>query len=173
MNLFGMTRREPMNSDEKYFKFEKKCMIIPNSEGKKGKKIVCGLVYANWCGHCLSLKPEWVKMVKNINQKVKKNQYIEPIFVPFEQSKIDLLREFNEKNSQYLDNKSISYNGFPTVFKINNGKISYYDGKREANSMEKWFMAENMKKSTDHMRTKHKKMKQRTIKNRTRNQRSP
>lgn len=173
MDLFGMTRREPMNSDEKYFKIEQKCMIIPNTIGNKGNKIVCGLVYANWCGHCVALKPEWIKMVKTIKQKVKKNQYNKPIFLPFEQSKIDLLREFNEKNSQYLDNKSVTYSGFPTLFKIHNGTISYYNGKRDANSMEKWFMLENTKKPKDNMKTKHKKMRQRTIKNRTRNQRSP
>ena len=171
MDLFGMMRREPKNSDEKYFKIEQKCMIIPHTKEKKGNKIVCGLVYANWCGHCLSLKPEWVKMVKNIKQKVNKNQYNEPIFVPFEQSKIELLREFNEKNAQYLDNKTVTYSGFPTLFKIHNGIISYYDGQREANSMEKWFMEENTKRSKEHMKTKHKKMKRRTTKNRTRNQR--
>lgn len=176
MDLFGMARREPGNSDQKYFVFEQKCMIIPDKKGKSGKKVVCGLVYANWCGHCVALKPEWVKMVKSIKEKVSKNKYDEPIFVPFEQSKIELLQDFNTKNSQYLDNKSITYSGFPTLFKIHDGKITYYNGPRQSDAMEKWFMSNSYLKkpvTTNIMRTKtnhgKKHKKSRTSKNRTRN----
>lgn len=165
LGMMGRPQREPM--DDKIFEFDRKCIVIPPSKGRKGKKVVCGLVYANWCGHCVALKPKWIQMTKNIRNKIRKNQYYEPMFAPFEDSKMDLLREFNEKNSDYLDKEMVKYSGYPTLFKIQNGTISYYDGKPETEPMERWYMSESLRKSVPlRTRTKHKKKK---INNRTRN----
>ena len=173
MDLFGMMRdqqREPVDIDSKIFTFDKKCIVIPQAKGRKGKKVVCGLVFANWCGHCNTLKPKWAQMYKNIRHKVKKNQYYEPMFAPFEEGKVEVLREFNQRNAPYLDNETVQYSGYPTLFKIANGKISYYEGERETEPMERWFMSESMRKGTSRRtRTKHRK--QKPMNNRTRNSR--
>ena len=141
MSVFDMFRNEePMNDG--IFKFDEKNMVISDKQNGKGKKVVCGLIYADWCGHCRMLKPEWAKMYNSINGKLD-SHYNEPIFAPFKDSDKDLLHKFNEKNAQYLAKKKIKYSAFPTLFKIAKGKITYYDGKREAEAMEKWYMAEN------------------------------
>ena len=38
------------------------------------KKILIGKVYANWCGHCQHLKPEWLKMKKELKSKMGKKE---------------------------------------------------------------------------------------------------
>ena len=168
MDFFGMMgkeEREPMG--DKILVFDRKCIVIPHAKGRKGKKVVCGLVYADWCGHCSTLIPKWIQMVKNIRKKVQKNQYYEPMLAPIEDSKMDLLREFNEKNTDYLDKKTIQFSGYPTIFKIQNGTISYYDGERETEPMERWYMSDSLRKSVPlRNRSKHKKKR---INNRTRN----
>jgi len=175
MDLFNMMRRKSTTTDPdaKYFVFDKRNIVIPNKKGRSGKKMVCGLIFAEWCGHCSSLKPEWISMVKSIAPKVKTKEYEEPIFAPFEHGSIDVLNEFNQKNSQYLDKKSVTYSGFPTIFKIQQGKISYYEGERSAGAMEKWFMSDNKPKVVRGLRatkgTHKKRIRRRSINNRTRN----
>ena len=165
MDLFGIMRRSPpvasMDNEDKMFTFERKCIVIPPAKGRRGKKIVCGLVYANWCGHCAALKPKWAQMYKNIHAKVRKNKYYDPLFASFEDTNLDLLREFNEKNADYLDNQSVEHSGYPTLFKIQDGKISYYNGEREPEPMERWFMMGNVRKPNTRS---NKKKKRRTIK---------
>lgn len=160
MNFFGMGTGTgagtdmPSHGDEKIFTFDRKCMVIPSAKGHPGKRIVCGLGFASWCGHCDTLKPKWVQMHNNIRAKVKKHQYHEPVFAPFEDSNMDLLREFNQKNADYLDNETVNISAYPTIFKIHRGKISYYDGEREPEPMERWFMSESVVKAKKSKKTK-------------------
>jgi thiol-disulfide isomerase/thioredoxin len=171
MDFFGIGKK-PLNPDAKYFEIKEECMTIQDKRFKKGKKVVCGLVFANWCGHCMMLKPKWRQMVDNIRKKVKSNVYHEPMFLPFEDSKLDKLREFNENNAVYLNGEKVSHEGFPTLFKIDNGKIEYYTGSREPEAMEKWYMMNNMNSNYKIVRVKHftrGRAKRRSNKNRTRN----
>jgi hypothetical protein len=175
MEFFNMMRRKSANTDPdaKYLVFDKKNIVIPNKKGRSGKKTVCGFIFANWCGHCNSVKPEWITMVKSIEHKVKNKEYDEPLFAPFEHTHLDLLSKFNQQNSLYLDKKTVTYSGFPTLFKIQQGKISYYDGERNAAAMENWFMSGNKPKVVGRLRatkgTHKKKIRRRSMNNRTRN----
>ena len=103
---------------------------------KLHSKSVIGKVYANWCGHCKTLIPEWTTMKNNIKNKFP-DKYI--------------FSEIEEKNSEngveninklYVlgSNPKLTVNGFPTVYKILNGKVEYYSGARKAPEMEKWFL---------------------------------
>jgi thiol-disulfide isomerase/thioredoxin len=95
-------------------------------------KIIIGKVYANWCGHCQTLKPEWNKM----KQMFKKNRNIQ--FIEFEEAQQDKLNKFKKKFPQ------LEINGYPTIFKINNKKqIEYYTGNRITMDMKKWINEKN------------------------------
>ena len=50
-----------------------------DDDKKKGKSIKMGMLYANWCGHCQQLKPEWEKMKKMIKKDPKLNEQCEII----------------------------------------------------------------------------------------------
>lgn len=102
------------------------------SHKKKGV-IVVGKVYANWCGHCQALKPEWAKMKRNIHNKNGKNRIV---FVEIEESEIN--SKLNKLNQEH--NVNVQANGYPTLFRIEGGKVDYYGGNRESSQMSQWFL---------------------------------
>ena len=75
---------------------------------KNTPKIVMGKVYADWCGHCQALKPEWARMKK---------------MVPMHKV---VCVEINDKHKEVgIANLNQKYgvqlpmpNGYPTIFKI-------------------------------------------------------
>ena len=111
------------------------------------KKVVIGKIYADWCGHCKTLKPEW-KQMKNM---IKTNMGRSLKNVEFEFSEMgdtednqkknisldQLVEEFNQKHFPNGDNR-VSGDGFPTIFKICRKKIEYYSGPRNASEIYKW-----------------------------------
>ena len=71
------------------------------------------LVYADWCGHCTNLKPDWEKLKNEFGNSV---------------SFIDI----NEKNKsavEKLSNKHrLNIDGYPTIFGVKKGSLINYDG---------------------------------------------
>jgi len=115
-----------------------------NKTHKTGTKVLLiGKIYADWCGHCRMLKPEWNKLKYNIKQKNGSHgyqiHYIE-IEQSAEQSKVD---EVNKKYLHATDKKLALQGGYPTIFKIMNGHLEYYSGPRKAEAMQKWFLHHN------------------------------
>jgi len=99
----------------------------------KKKVIVVGKVYANWCGHCKSLKPEWKKMKKRVySRRGNKQVVFEEIEEKQMTNKLPKLKKHHGVD--------IDVNGFPTVFKIENGKVDYYSGNRNAEEMARWYL---------------------------------
>jgi len=96
---------------------------------KKPTKII-GKIYANWCGHCNALKPHWEQMKSDL-----KNHEIE--IVEIEASEIARLAAFKKKHGIQID-------GYPTIFKIL-GKVEYYKGPRDAESIKQWALLDTMK----------------------------
>lgn len=91
------------------------------------KKILIGKVYADWCGHCVSLKPEWLKMKNYIKKNFKHIDFIEA-----ESSQKDIIENLKKKYN-------IIAEGYPTLFKIKeNGVVEYYKGKRFAKELLEW-----------------------------------
>lgn len=97
------------------------------------RPIIVGRVYAKWCKYCKILDPEWEKMkplLKKFPHKLEE----------FEDSNIHKLDEFNNENAEYLHHQKVKNRPFPTIFRIKNGKIEYYEGDRKARKMADWFM---------------------------------
>jgi thiol-disulfide isomerase/thioredoxin len=107
--------------------------------------ITIGLIYANWCGHCQALKPEWRKMKSNIMKtpSYKRGVYK---FVEIEDADQAKDQKINSINSR-LTGEKLAANGYPTVFKIHGGKLHYFQGDRTANSLQSWFSTKTKVKS--------------------------
>jgi thiol-disulfide isomerase/thioredoxin len=110
------------------------------TQKNKPKVLLIGKIYADWCGHCRMLKPEWNKLKYNIKHKNGSHgyqiHYIE-IEQQNEQSKVDKVNKIYLHNT---DKKLSLQGGYPTIFKIINGNIEYYSGDRKAEAMQKWFL---------------------------------
>ena len=104
--------------------------------------IIIGKVYADWCGHCQALKPKW-EQLKQILPKGRVQT------VEIEETETDKRAEFEKKHK-----KTINVSGYPTIFKIVNGKIEYYSGPREPEDMKKWVLSTPNKKTFRQTRRK-------------------
>jgi thiol-disulfide isomerase/thioredoxin len=101
--------------------------------------IVIGKIYADWCGHCVSLKPIWDEL-KTQMQNADKNF----VFIEIEENE---MKEGLEKvNNEYLQNSNQKLElqgGFPTLFKIQNGQLEYYNKARDLPSLTNWLTGVN------------------------------
>jgi protein disulfide-isomerase len=129
------------------------------------RKILIGKIYANWCGHCQRLKPEWLKMKQQLKNKMKKLGYFIE-FIEIEESEQEKLTKFKQRFP------NLNINGYPTIFKHTGGnEIEYYQGERSASELEKWVFDKNTiimggKKKINRKSRTIKNRKSRTIKNR-------
>ena len=124
----------------------KKCGGRKTKRNRKipAKKIIIGKIYADWCGNCKTLKPEWIQMkdmIKtNMGRSLKNVQidFVEMGDTEENQMKnisVDqLVEEFNQKHFPNGD-KRVNTDGFPTIFKICRKKIEYYSGPRNSKEM--------------------------------------
>ena len=99
------------------------------------KQIFVGRLHANWCIHCKSLKPEWAKMKKILSKT--KGQYR---FVSIEQSKeAHDLERLNKYLGLVEDEKKVRMKeGYPTIFKVVDGVVEYYNGPRITQNLVNW-----------------------------------
>ncbi len=90
--------------------------------------------YANWCGHCKTLAPEWKKLIETI--KAPNDQRL--AIVSVESAVI------NKDIEKIIEQSGLGkVNGFPTIGLIKEKKFISYEGKRDASSMLK-FIKENV-----------------------------
>jgi len=90
--------------------------------------IVVGKLYMNNCIHCNMLVEPWNQMKKKIGKMVEVIDDIESR---------DLDTELEKINAKFKTDVSVQA-GFPTIFKIQNGKVEYYEGERTAPELIKW-----------------------------------
>lgn len=115
------------------------------------RRMLVGKIYADWCGHCVSLKSEWAKlknMVKHQIGRTLKNIDIEFVEIgDTEKNKASgktvdgMIAEFNAKHMSKSAKKLALDGGYPTVFKHCHGKLEYYKGERSAKALYKWYTA--------------------------------
>jgi thiol-disulfide isomerase/thioredoxin len=122
--------------------------------GKHKNTLIIGKIYADWCGHCIALVPEWKKMKQMIHHKRFDDTNV--IFKDMGDTKenkkrgimVDsLIEKFNKQNRANQEPIKVD-GGFPTIFKIYNGKLEYYKGARDAKSMFQW-ASSNLKSKTN------------------------
>jgi len=106
-----------------------------NTLTKQGKKTIVCKIYANWCGHCQTLKPVWAEL-KNLMHADKNVTMIE-IEESEMKEKIGKLRNICKKN--------IDVNGFPTIVKICGEKVEYYQGERSVDALRAWIQTTTTK----------------------------
>jgi len=112
----------------------------------KKPKMIIGLVYANWCGHCQVLKPEWKKMKNNLkSSKIKNNNQ----FVEIEDSDIQKNHKMNQINTRLKKGEKLNVQGYPTIFKIKSGNLEYYKGGRTSDEMGNWAFKNEKKMQQD------------------------
>lgn len=142
------------------------------------KQVFVGRLHANWCIHCKSLKPEWAKMKKILSKT--KGKYR---FVSIEQSKeAHDLERLNKYLGLVEDEKKVRMKeGYPTIFKVVDGVVEYYNGPRMTQNLVNWVKETSggtRKRRTEkrrtgkrstHKRSTHKRstLKRRTLKRRT------
>ena len=133
----GKTKRS-----KKLNKNTKKLRKIPK------KKIVIGKIYADWCGHCKTLNPEWQQMkdmIKlNSGRSLKNVEFqIHEMGETAENDmrNITLQQQIDDFNYKHFPNgdKKVASDGFPTLFKICRKRIEYYNGPRMAKELYSWY----------------------------------
>lgn len=133
---------------------------------KNYNRVLIGKIYADWCGHCQTLKPEWQKMkqsLKKINPSIQ--------IVEVEESDTEKLERIKKIAG------GLKVNAYPTIFKYKGGRIEYYNGERLAKPMQSWALnrkvyringgKKNGKNDKNDKKTKKKSVKNRSRKNRT------
>lgn len=117
----------------------KRSTLVNKGKHKNKKTIVCK-IYANWCGHCQTLKPIWAEL-KNMMHTDKNITMIE-IEESEMKEKIGKLRNVCKKN--------IDVNGFPTIVKIcGKSTPEYYKGERSVDAMRAWILTKTPSKKTN------------------------
>lgn len=126
----------------------------PSLGGRHKNTLIIGKIYADWCGHCIALVPEWKKMKQMIYHKRIENANV--IFKELGDTKenkkkgikVDsLIAKFNTEDRKGQEPIKID-GGFPTIFKIYNGKLEYYKGSRDAKYIFEW-ASSNLKSNTN------------------------
>jgi len=127
-------------------------MLSPEDTfGGKTRKpvLVMGKIFADWCGHCVALKPEWAKLKRDV--KAAMGRYFKNVRVEFHEIgdtphnkarglTVDgMLEKFNGRHMSNSPEKLALDGGYPTLFKVHKGKIEYYKGSRDAKSMFQWY----------------------------------
>lgn len=115
-------------------------------------------VHANWCPHCINMRPEWNKLKSSLKFK-----QIKPKVFDIEEQQLHKLELLNKK---YALQEPVSYKGFPTIVKVHNGKVEYFEGSRDAKNILSWLYTnvKSMDKKTKKKSKKNKKRKNRTNK---------
>lgn len=126
----NITKRRPRK-----IRKERKIRKAPkmHDDPRQNGPVVIGLIYANWCGHCQQLKPTWEELKKRIM-----NDYDNKFtIVEIEADQADKSEQL-AKLEQHLNGEKIQAGGYPTMFKLADGKANYYGGARDLDSMMNW-----------------------------------
>jgi thiol-disulfide isomerase/thioredoxin len=110
-----------------------------------------GKLYSDTCGYCVDMAPAWEQMENNVNGKQTKFKNV----IKFHNIEAtNLNAELPMLNKTLVGQKVMEPNAFPTLYKHENGKVSYYQGAREVEPMTKWVMGSPKKNMTKRRKQK-------------------
>jgi len=116
-----------------------------NSYVDKNNYHIFVLFFMDGCGPCEMTRPEWKKIEDILDDKIKNNGDI--VIADINQ---EVLQDPNLKIN-YLNNKHISINGFPTIHYIfkNGNIVDEFDGQRNAESFKQWIVDKTSKSNNN------------------------
>jgi len=99
-------------------------------------KVTLGLLYANWCGHCQALKPEWKHLKGKINKDRQMREQCKIVEIESNEPRKD--KKIAMVNKHISGENKLVEDGYPTIFLVNHGKLEKYVGGRTSDEMHKW-----------------------------------
>jgi hypothetical protein len=101
-------------------------------------QIIYGRFYMNGCHYCELMEDEWNIFLKKMNNYNKLSKTHKFINADYEKNEMNNAMTFLKKYIR--DGSSINVKSFPTIYKIENGKISYYqdDSNRTCPFLFRW-----------------------------------
>ena len=107
--------------------------VLPVEQTTEGiKPVVIVLIHAEWCGHCKTLQPEWDIMENSLSDNEKQNIAFEVIESAELDNKLPIV------SKKYMNGKTLTHAGFPTIGNIQNGEFLQYGGGRTSNDLLDW-----------------------------------
>lgn len=103
--------------------------------------VVYGKLHSKMCGHCIALEPTWDEMVDYFEHHNSKSPHSRVIYKEVSIESSELGVGIAEVNNTYLSNSSTKMEspmGFPTIFRIYDGKLEYFNGNRDFNTLVRW-----------------------------------
>jgi hypothetical protein len=97
------------------------------------KKTVLGRIYSKTCVHCIAMEKAWKQLEQMIKQRGGNVALLN-----VEASQMDQLPKLNQQLFGGSGQRVELQGGFPTLFKIKEGKVEYYGGERTAEAMYSW-----------------------------------
>lgn len=114
--------------------------IYPSSKQSQGKAVFFA-IYSDTCGHCVKMKPEYIKLAQELNRNESK------VVIAALNSK-GLPNEPEQKAAldmmiSVLKANGIQFEGFPTFILFRQGKFQEYKGARDLKGF-KQFLKQSM-----------------------------
>lgn len=96
--------------------------------------MIFGKIYSNMCGHCNNMLIPW----NDLKLKLKKNHPGKVNIKEIENSQNEAA-QIEQINLHYVIGPTkLEQKGYPTIFKIVNGVVSYYEDERTCDKMYNW-----------------------------------
>lgn len=104
--------------------------------------VVYGKLYSDACIHCITLQPIWDKLVSHFDNHRNKFPHAHVMYKEVAIENKQMGPGIAEANNTYLFNSPTQIKspiGFPTIFRIYDGKLEYFNGNRDYNTLVRWF----------------------------------
>jgi len=93
--------------------------------GSLSKPLIFGRVYWNECGHCKRMDPYWGNLKQRLRTTVPSHEMFDVERDQFDENS-------NKIHSFLKPSSRLEIDGYPTMFRIDNGDLSYFDHDKHA-----------------------------------------